>query len=66
MELFIGVAVAAVLVAMLAGIALWASRYIKVGPDEVAVISGRRRELSVDGEMRDVGFRVVRNGGTFV
>ncbi len=66
MELFIGLAVAAILIAVLAAVGLWASRYIKVGPDEVAVISGRRRMLEVDGVRRKVGFRVVRNGGTFV
>lgn len=64
--IFIGIAVAAILIAIIAAVALWASRYIKVGPDEVAVISGRRRMLEVDGERRKVGFRVVRNGGTFV
>lgn len=39
------------------------NRYVKVGPNQILVISGRRRQLP-DGTF--VGFRVVRGGGTFV
>jgi len=47
--------------------AIWASRYIKVGPNEVLVVSGRRnRILEQDGTARDVGFRIVKGGGVFV
>jgi flotillin len=39
------------------------SRYTKAGPNQVLVISGRRRQLP-DGTV--VGFRFVKGGGTFV
>ncbi len=42
---------------------VWASRYTKVGPNQVLVISGREIRLST-GEK--VGFRIVKGGGTFV
>ncbi|MBI2926450.1 MAG: flotillin family protein [Verrucomicrobia bacterium] len=46
---------------------IWASRYTKVGPNEVLVISGRKRKvLDPDGTVREVGFRVVKGGGVFV
>jgi flotillin len=48
-------------------IGTWARRYRRAGPDEVLVISGRRNERrNAAGEIEDVDFRVVRNGGTFV
>jgi len=41
-------------------IGIWASRYTKVGPNQVLVISGRRhRIIEQDGTARDVGFRIV-------
>lgn len=44
-----------------------ARRYIKVPPNVVAVISGRRRHITMpDGERRAVGFRAVRGGATIV
>ncbi len=47
-------------------IALWAWRYTKAGPNEVLIISGRRRKvMDPDGRKRIVGYRLVR-GGTFV
>ena len=46
---------------------IWASRYTKVGPNEVLVISGRkRRMIEPDGSVREVGFRIVKGGGVFV
>lgn len=46
---------------------IYASRYTKVGPNEVLVISGRKRHVKdPDGTTRDVGFRVVKGGGVFV
>ncbi len=46
---------------------IWASRYTKVGPNEVLVISGRKRKyLDTDGTAREVGFRIVKGGGVFV
>src|SRR4029077_10762695 len=48
-------------------IGIWASRYTKVGPNQVLVISGRKhRMVDPDGTKRDVGFRVVKGGGVFV
>jgi len=62
----IGAAVAILFVIFIfAGI--WASRYTKVGPNEVLVISGRKRRLvDPDGTEREVGFRIVKGGGVFV
>lgn len=46
---------------------IWASRYTKVGPNEVLVISGRKRRMNdPDGTARDVGYRIVKGGGVFV
>jgi flotillin len=39
------------------------SRYVKVGPNQVLIVSGRKVQLP-DG--RCVGFRLVKGGGTFV
>ncbi len=62
----IGGVVAVVIVGFML-LALWASRYTKVGPNQVLVISGRkRRVLDPDGTVREVGFRVVKGGGRFV
>ena len=47
--------------------AVWASRYTKVGPNEVLVVSGRQyRVTDPDGTERHRGFRIVKGGGTFV
>lgn len=46
---------------------VWARRYVKVGPNTVLVISGRKRIITdPDGKKRSVGFRVVKGGGAFV
>lgn len=46
---------------------IWASRYTKVGPNQVLVISGRKHRLTdPDGNVREIGFRVVKGGGVFV
>jgi flotillin len=46
----------------------YASRYKKVGPNQVLVVSGRRREMvnPVTGKTERIGFRVVKGGGTFI
>ncbi len=47
--------------------AIWASRYVKVGPNEVLVVSGRKhRYIDPDGSVQTRGFRVRKGGGTFV
>jgi flotillin len=56
LALIIGGSVLAALV--LIAFAVWAHQYAKVGPNEVLIISGRKR--------RDRGYRVVRGGGTYV
>ena len=44
--------------------AIWASRYTKVGPNEVLVVSGRKhRYRDPDGTAQMRGFRVVKGGG---
>jgi flotillin len=46
---------------------VYASRYTKVGPNEVLIISGRRhRILGADGQSRVVGYRLLTGGGAFV
>jgi flotillin len=46
---------------------IWASRYTKVGPNQVLVISGRKHRMTdPDGTVREIGFRVVKGGGVFV
>jgi flotillin len=48
-------------------IGIFASRYTKVGPNQVLVISGRKhRMVDPDGTARDIGFRIVKGGGVFV
>src|SRR5215467_6505865 len=61
------VGVAAVLFVFFMFVGIWASRYTKVGPNQVLVISGRKHRITEpDGTGRDVGFRVVKGGGVFV
>jgi flotillin len=57
-----------ILFVMFVGFGFYASRYKKVGPNQVLVISGRRREMvnPVTGIQERVGFRVVKGGGTFI
>jgi flotillin len=48
-------------------LAIWASRYTKVGPNQVLVVSGRRHKfIEPDGTVQSRGFRIVKGGGTFV
>jgi len=48
-------------------VGIWASRYTKVGPNQVLVISGRKHRITdPDGTAHDVGFRIVKGGGVFV
>jgi len=46
---------------------VWASRYTKVGPNQVLVVSGRQYKMvDADGSQHTRGFRIVKGGGTFV
>ncbi|HTI98323.1 MAG TPA: SPFH domain-containing protein [Dongiaceae bacterium] len=59
--------VAASLLVLFIFIGIWASRYTKVGPNQVLVISGKKHRLvDQDGNARDIGFRIVKGGGVFV
>ena len=59
--------VGAILLVIFIFAGIFASRYAKVGPNEVLVISGRKRRMvDPDGKMREVGYRVVKGGGVFV
>ena len=60
-------AVVAVVFVIFIFLGIWANRYMKVGPNQVLVISGRKhRMIDPDGTARDVGFRIVKGGGVFV
>ena len=60
-------AVGAVIFVVFVFLLIWASRYTKAGPNQVLIISGSKRKLTdPDGNVREVGFRVVKGGGTFV
>jgi flotillin len=56
LALIIGGSVVAAL--LLIAFAVWAHQYTKVGPNEVLIVSGRRKG--------DRGYRIVRGGGTYV
>jgi flotillin len=60
-------AVGAVLVFFFTMLGIWANRYMKVGPNQVLVISGRKhRVVDPDGTVREVGFKIRKGGGVFV
>jgi flotillin len=43
------------------------SRYTKVGPNQVLVVSGKRHtHIAADGTAKEIGFRLRKGGGTFV
>jgi flotillin len=59
--------VAAILFVFFVFVIIYASRYTKSGPNQVLVISGKKRSmLEADGTTREVGFRIVKGGGRFV
>ncbi len=48
-------------------LAVAAARYVKAGPNEVLIISGRKTTfVDSDGQRRESGYRIVRGGGTVV
>src|SRR5438309_10837888 len=60
-------AVAGILIVIFIFMAIWASRYTKVGPNQVLVVSGRQHKFrDADGQVFARGFRIVKGGGTFV
>ncbi len=61
------VAVAGIVIVIFIFIAVWASRYTKVGPNEVLIVSGRQhRHTDAEGRGSIRGFRIVKGGGTFI
>ena len=64
MDYGLPILVAAILVAVIfILISVFVGRYVKVGPDEALIVSGRKKKLS-NGHV--VGFRIVKGGATFV
>ncbi len=63
----VALAVVGIVVVIFLFIMVWSSRYTKVGPNEVLVVSGRKHEF-IDGEGQRFarGFRIVKGGGTFI
>ncbi|MGH8103558.1 MAG: flotillin family protein, partial [bacterium] len=58
---------AGIVVVFLIFVMIYASRYVKVGPNEALIISGKRHRLQMaDAEWHAVGFRILKGGGTFV
>jgi len=63
----VAVAVFGIVTVVIIFMAVWASRYTKVGPNEVLIVSGRKHRVQdMDGTVQSRGFRVVKGGGTFV
>ncbi len=61
------VAIVGIVIVIFIFIMVWASRYTKVGPNEVLVVSGRKHKFTdPDGAVSLRGFRIVKGGGTFV
>lgn len=61
------IGVGAVLFVVFTFAIIYASRYTKAGPNQVLIISGFKRKITdPDGNVREVGFRVVKGGGKFV
>ncbi len=64
MDYLIPILIAIVLVVVIfILISVFVGRYVKVGPDEALIVSGRKKRLS-NGQV--VGFRIVKGGATFV
>jgi flotillin len=63
----VAIGVGALLFVFFLSAIIWASRYTKVGPNQVLIISGRTHKIvDPDGNARQIGFRVVKGGGAFV
>jgi flotillin len=61
------VAVFGIVIVVIIFMAVWASRYTKVGPNQVLIVSGRKHKVvDAEGQVQTRGFRVVKGGGTFV
>lgn len=62
-----GIAIFGIVLVIFLFAMVWASRYTKVGPNEVLIVSGRRHRLTDGtGAAFTRGFRIVKGGGTFI
>ena len=60
-------AVVGIVVGIFLFMVVWSSRYTKVGPNEVLVVSGCKHTFTDEGGQRfERGFRIVKGGGTFI
>ncbi len=65
--IFVGLGIILIVLVLFLIVATVSRRYVKVPPNVVAVVSGRRRTVvRADGTKHAVGFRVVRGGATIV
>ena len=63
----IAFAVVGVVVVIFLFMMVWSSRYTKVGPNQVLIVSGRKHVfLDSQGQAFARGFRIVKGGGTFI
>ena len=63
----VGVIVLAILGAIFGIVFIMSRRYVLVGPNEVLVVSGRKRRIiDPDKTTRTVGYRIIKGGGAFV
>jgi len=62
------IAVAGILLVVFVLLGIYASRYKKVGPNQVLVISGRQHIIinPVTRKKEKIGFRIVKGGGVFI
>ena len=61
------IAIVGILFVVFVSMLVWASRYTKVGPNQVLVVSGRKYRLTdADGTQHSRGFRIVKGGGSFI
>lgn len=66
-EQLVPIVVGSIVAVIFIFIYVYSKRYVKAGPNEVLVISGRRRMIvDADGRRASVGFRIRVGGGAFV
>jgi flotillin len=63
MDLPLPIVVIGIVVVLILGFAVWASRYVKVPPNQALIVSGRGATVSPGVKS---GFRIVRGGATFI
>ncbi len=64
---YVAIGVGSILFVFFVFAGIYSQRYFKTGPNEVLIISGKKRRMvDPDGTEREVGFRIVKGGGRFV